>query len=506
MVDDAGMNQRNLLWRQWRAAFQAGVVVALPIILSVDRYIDDIDRSMNGRMNWDRAGRPLADFLFSSANFGHPAVAVSPLYTLVAVAVLALAAVVVSLCYGIRSPLWVAIGALPLLAQPYGLQNLAYGFDALGMAVALALAVVAAVLIHRSNHWRFQVAGTAALLMSVSLYQPAASCFIPCSGFLVIGALSGLLVSPWKTMTIARRLGNSAVAYGVSLGLYRVLNAIWFDHRLTGYAADGARLKRIDFAGGQAFVLDAIKPWTQLVNDFGSWPVVLPSLLLLLVYGVLLARLHSPRMLLCCLVMACMVALLSPGALLLLRDSFLHKPRVVMFFGPLLMSVVLQIIAASEQVGWKVLRAGIFPLIWLMFVFSFAFGHAFSAQAKFERMQVSRLIGDVARLQEHGQQDRFRRVAVVGDWPRSPVLLNTARKFPLVERLIPSLMADGWTFGISQLALYGLPLERVDVPDLSLLNYSCDEKSVLCTGEYRLRRFDADAVLIQLLPNGIVRR
>ena len=125
MVDDAGMNQRNLLWRQWRAAFQAGVVVALPIILSVDRYIDDIDRSMNGRMNWDRAGRPLADFLFSSANFGHPAVAVSPLYTLVAVAVLALAAVVVSLCYGIRSPLWVAIGALPLLAQPYGLQNLA---------------------------------------------------------------------------------------------------------------------------------------------------------------------------------------------------------------------------------------------------------------------------------------------------------------------------------------------------------------------------------------------
>ena len=106
---------------------------------------------------------------------------------------------------------------------------------------------------------------------------------------------------------------------------------IWFDHRLTGYAADGARLKRIDFAGGQAFVLDAIKPWTQLVNDFGSWPVVLPSLLLLLVYGVLLARLHSPRMLLCCLVMACMVALLSPGALLLLRDSFLLGTSTFLF-------------------------------------------------------------------------------------------------------------------------------------------------------------------------------
>ena len=503
MVDDLGMNI-NLVWRQWRAAFVAGVVVAFPIILSVDRYIDDIDRSMHGRMNWDRAGRPLADFLFSAANFGQPATAVSPLYTLVAVAVLALAAVVVSRCYGIRSPFWVAMGALPLMAQPYGLQNLAYGFDALGMAVALALAVVAAVLIQRSNHWRFQVAGNAALLMSVSLYQPAASGFIPCAGFLVIAALSGLLVSPWTTMTIAARIGRSVVAYGIALGVYRVLNAIWFDHRLTSYAADGARFKTIDFAGAQALAVDVIKPWAQFVHDFGRWPVVLPLFLLLLLYGVLLARLHSPQMLVCCVVMACMVALLSPGALLLIRDSFLHKPRVAMFFGPLLMSVVLQVIAASERVGWKGLRAGIFPLIWLLLVFSFAFGHAFAAQAKFERMQVSRLIGDVARWQEPEYQSRFRRVAVVGDWPRSPVLLNTARKFPLVERLIPSLMADGWTFGISQLALYGLPLERVDVPNQVLLNFSCDEKSVLCTGEYQLRRFDQDALLIQLLPNGVV--
>jgi len=504
MADDLGMTW-NLVWSQWRSAAVAGVVVAFPIILSVDRYIDDIDRSMNGRMNWDRAGRPLADFLVGAANFGRPAVAVSPLYTLVAVAVLALAAVVISRCYGVRSPFWVAMVALPLIAQPYGLQNLAYGFDALGMAVALALAVLAAVLIQRGNHWYFQVAGIASLLMSVGLYQPAASGFIPCAGFLVIAALSGLLVTPWQTMSIAGRIGRSGVAYGIALGGYRVLNAIWFDHRLTSYAADGARLKTIDSAGMKAFVLDAIKPWAQLVHDFGRWPVVLPWLLLLLVYVVLLARLHSPRMLVCCLVMACMVAVLSPGALLLIRDSFLHKPRVAMFFGPLLMSVVLQIIAASSRVKWNALRAAIFPLVWLLLVFSFAFGHAFAAQAKFERMQVSRLIGDVVSLQEGDGQSRFRRVAVVGDWSRSPVLLNTARKFPLVERLIPSLMADGWTFGISQLALYGLPLERVDAPDLAVLNHSCeDERSVLCTGEYRLYRFDNDAVLIQLLTNGMV--
>ena len=103
--------QDSQLQRQWKAVFAVGFFTLLPLLLAVDLYIDDIERAMYGNLGWVKVGRPLADVLVGWLNFGRPATAVSPLYTLVAIAILSLVGVACARAYGIRSPFWTAIPA-----------------------------------------------------------------------------------------------------------------------------------------------------------------------------------------------------------------------------------------------------------------------------------------------------------------------------------------------------------------------------------------------------------
>ena len=46
-----------VIQRQWWAAFGAGFIALLPLMLSVDLWIDDLERAMDGASDWVRVGR-----------------------------------------------------------------------------------------------------------------------------------------------------------------------------------------------------------------------------------------------------------------------------------------------------------------------------------------------------------------------------------------------------------------------------------------------------------------
>ena len=78
----SGLFRKPELRRQWSAAFLVGVLTLFPLMILVDLYIDEVERAMQGSLFWVRVGRPLADVLVESLNFGRPATAVAPLYSL----------------------------------------------------------------------------------------------------------------------------------------------------------------------------------------------------------------------------------------------------------------------------------------------------------------------------------------------------------------------------------------------------------------------------------------
>lgn len=134
-----------------------------------------------------------------------------------------------------------------------------------------------------------------------------------------------------------------------------------------------------------------------------------------------------------------------------------------------------------------------------MVVVSYAYGHAFAAQTEFEQGQLSRIIAAASQLQSCDGAQPAQFLIVQGTMPRSPVLNNTARKFPLVDRLIPPLLDGNETFSFSQLRLHGLDLAKRRTEDLEgLVPERCvPSPDAICTSEFSLQRVAGDTLLLR---------
>jgi len=486
--------------RQFKASLVAGLLLVLPILLFVHRYIDDYGRSMDGEYRWAEVGRPLADGLLALVNLGAPAVAVAPLHQLLSVGVLALVAVVAARAYGLRSPFWSALATLPLLGQPYALENLSYGFDSLAMALALGLAVVASVTLHRVVSWRGLLVSSALLLASLCLYQPATSGFLPFALMLVVGEALGLAAPVPAPPSLWCRLGRVGASYGLALAGYLMLSRLVLQER-TSYATEQGRALPLDAALPTQLLSHALEFWQIIFDDWSRWPISVPWLLLLLAYAVVvwvavgrwtMGRGGKPARLACSvLVLAAvaLIALISPGALLGLEDPLARAPRLLLFLGPLLSALALQIVAGTTQLRWRVIpRAALASLAWLLVVVAYAYGHATSSQAIYEQGRISRLIDGISRLQVRLPEARLTAIRFVGGMPQSPVLRNSQTKFPLLDRLVPRLINDDWSWGRTQLQFHGLKLERSRLEPGAFPDGPCvPSETTACSSEYSLQ-------------------
>ncbi len=491
------------IWRQWQAAFVAGSITLLPLILAIDLYIDDIERAMNGNRGWVKVGRPLADSLVEWLNFGRPATAIAPLHTFLAIALLSALGVACARVYGIRSPFWTGVASLPLMAQPYALQAMSYGFDSVFMAMALVCSVMAAILVHLGKSCRIVVIALVLQLASFSLYQPAANGFLVMTGCLCVASGLGVLDRHWQVLSQRWRLLVGLVIYAGGYGLYRVILVLFYEYKLNGYAAGASQLKSFDGSLPLGVVGSVLEPLQLLVEDFSYLPVLLPFLLLLLSYAVLVIQWRPLPVALTAAAGMLLVLLLAPGGMLMLKDSFVRHPRVLLYFGPLLTNVMLQLFALAERLKRPIWRFGSLPLVWLMVVMSYAYGHAFAAQARFEQGRLSRIVGAISALQVRDLDQPVRYLMVNGTMPRSPVLRNTVRKFPLIDRLIPPLLEGDQTFSYQQLELHGLGLEKRNLDGMeNVLPASCQPSvEAICTSEFSLHLFSPDTLYLELAPD-----
>ena len=504
--------------RQYVATVLAGLLLALPVLLFVHRYIDDVGRSMDGEIRWVQVGRPLAEWLFNLVNLGDPGVAVAPLHQLLTVALVSAVAVVAARVYAIRSPLWTAVATLPLLGQPYALENLSYGFDCLGMFLAMGLAVLAAIAIALAPGRAGLVGSSLLLTGSLCLYQPSTSAFLSFALMLVIGAELNLLdpaAVPRRPVTgwIARIL----LSYLTALMLYSLVLKLVF-RSPTSYAAQQGELLAIDPGLPVALMRNVGSYWLGIADDWNGWPIAGVLLALLLAYGVVVWRClpspadgHGPlpvrlTRLVAVLAGVLLIGLVAPGALLALKDPLARVPRMLVFVGPLLASVQLQIVSAASRAhrSRPVSRLHALPLAavvavaWLQIVFAYAYGHAFAAQAEFEAGRLSRLVDGISRLQQRQGDAKATELSFVGGMPKSPVLLNTQRKFPLVDRLVPRLINDDWAWGWKQLQLHGIDLGRSRLRQEDLGEAFCrDRDTAECTSEYSIQIRDR-ALLVRI--------
>ena len=151
---------------------------AFPILISDSYYIDDLGRSIRGFAHWTANGRPAADEVMIFLNAGMPLTDTSPLPQMLAVAAFVAIGALVGKVFFDGRPLISALAALSLICSPYLLENLSYKFDALTMALSIALAICAAIF-NLKSPIAVNVALKSLLVVLVfSLYQASVNIYI----------------------------------------------------------------------------------------------------------------------------------------------------------------------------------------------------------------------------------------------------------------------------------------------------------------------------------------
>jgi len=508
------------LWRQNKELFKSYVlasgVALLPIVLFVPRYIDDYRRGIEGYFRWTKQSfRPLADGMYFLFNLGAPATALAPLGQLLSLLVAAVAAVALRRAFQIRN-IWLAVLAtLPLLINPYFLENFSYGFDCLSMTTAVALAVFAASQTSRAWSWGHWGAICAALLGVLLLYQPALGAYLPIA--LSLWMWRRLDHLPRQTATpdapSLRDLFAIIAAPLTSLAILQLLTSMLWRQR-SSYARSAGELR--EFSGLAEGVWGSVLSYLKaLWQTWSGTPFSLVFLLLVATYVVILSRrlmrqqFHAAFAVLLAVALAATLIVVAPGAMYVLKIDFMASPRMNAYLGGLICSLTLPIASeAAGLEGGRLLRQRIARIFltglllvwtWCQIVFSYAYGHAMQGQREYEQSRLARLIGAIALI-DPGQQARY--IHFEGSMPASPLLVNTSRKFPLMDALVPRMINGSWSWGAKQLWWYGfklLPDDKNPAPAAAIEKVkSCGQApSQICTKEHNVL-LDGQHIIVQM--------
>lgn len=476
----------------------SALLACLPIILFIPRYIDDYGRGIKGYFGWTESGfRPLADWLYYALNLGNPATALAPLGLILCIPIAALGALAISRAFQVKSPTIAALATLPILINPYFLENLSYGFDSLSMTAALTLAVLAASRIRPILSWRDRAITTALLLVSLLLYQPAFGAYLPLALTAWLWQKPNRKKSPAKRYSEAVSLFSLALCPLLSLTIYSIfVKLFWINRNQYGAGSSILRSSSEMLNGFQETLVVYLQSLWQYWH--GNAFATLFLLLIACSSAAMAARLYQDLTMAQSLVIAALLPAtlicLAPGPMYILSSvNFSNVPRMNAYLGGLIGGFTLPLASyASALPRRSILKISSIAILsgwaYCQLVFSYAYGHAMQAQREYEQGKLTRMIYDISHL-DADRQAKF--IQFEGAMPVSPVLANTLRKFPFMDILVPRMINGAWSWGAKQLGWHGFKFKpsykKPANPEDVLKTQLCENsKASLCSSEYNI--------------------
>jgi hypothetical protein len=440
------------------AALLLYALVIWPIIHADRFYIDDLGRARSGYLGWTSDGRPLSNLVVETLNLGAPISDLSPLPQLLALLLLAYLAVTLARKFNIpgtwRAPLILA----PLAANPFFLENLSYKFDVLPMTLATALSCMAVTAIPRTK-WR-GLLGSLALLATLCLYQPALNVFL----VLVVAefVLAQRELQPMRQIakTLATRCAQLLLALVVYLEVIAVTvkGHYALAHGAIASASTLADTAHRNLAGFWGYVLDLLP---------GLWA---KPLLLSIAAGVLVGVCWSARYLalgwraasipvrlgmIAGVALPPLALVVAPWGPMLALEAPVYAPRVAIGFGALGATGLLFMWTALERIRmasrWQVTVLTV-PVYGLL-TFCFVYGASLKLQKDFENRVATQVSADLSRI---SAQHAVVAYSLHGSLGHAVLVRHTIRKYPLIARLVPVHLTEGWGWAYEELQHFGV--------------------------------------------------
>ena len=498
--------QERICSRYFIGLFLIYFVGIFSIIRANRSYLDDVGRALYGYADWAESARPLTELFAWLFYFGPTTVDASPFTQLLAIGILAAVSLLLLDALRVRLSWATLLCTVPIGLCPYGLENLSYKFDSPWMATALLFAVVPCCFLRRRDPW-FLALAALCLFCSASLYQPALGAYICIAVYVCLLELA----SRKSIRRVFVRLMQFTLPFCIGVGGYALQAPFWFmDSEYTEYIAQHASLPPL--AQLPAELAENIPTYVHLLEkDWSGNGLGLLMALLVLFFALhLVARwLHSSRIAgfsllravrLFCIIVLLPVFLLAPFGIQFALSSPVWAPRTFQGFGTFmaLMQLSLHAYAKGRVTLW--IKRIMQPLLLVqMLVFANVYGNLLDAQNQWELSRISLLASDLNRyIMDTGSS----RVSFVGSVGLSPLAVNPARKYPLLERLVTVPLTRDWRWGYEQLNTFGVQVKRQPPPQGLTPEMLTP---FIQTSSYRIERGPDDLGVITFLPPPVPR-
>jgi Glucosyl transferase GtrII len=437
--------------RSWRgssiflATLGFYLLAILGPILLADRYCnDDLVRSLLGNYGWNNAGRQLANYLMRALQFGASrAIDISPLPQLIAIAILSWIALLLSNRFAIASIALAVLVAIPIGAQPFFLENLAYKFDAAAMAAAVLFALLP--ITSTRIDARGWLLGCLSLIASLNFYQPAFNIFLVFAVFEVM-----------QSHVVDQDVGRSVrlLAFrGLQALIVAILYKFLFATTLKGWMGTHGTI--IHSLGEMPKIPANVNDFfTYFVGSLGTTHAAFFGVLVAVQIGFLVSMcvtraiqgrnarsfLETSYLLLFSVLLPFMAFMFVVGPMLFLEQP-VFMPRVMVAVGALVSASLVSVhVVARDFVRIRRL-ATLFGAIWaLWFAFiAAAFGNASADQRRYEDAIATQLANDLAELHANHGASSFTLRGTAG---YSPMVERVSKQLPILQKLVSPYLLE----------------------------------------------------------------
>lgn len=476
--------------KQIREYFIIILLLVAPIILANIYYIDDIGRSTLGYRFWWEDGRPLSDILMSVFMFSGTMADIAPVPLLVACVMLAW----VFYRFGKEFFNSKSLFLLPLsfFINPFIVEVLSYRFDSLTIMASAVLSFVFLFTLSKNVYIDFLLK-VALVLAVMCLYQASVNIILIFISLLFFYDIHDLK-QPQEVvkLSVIRVL---SVLLGLALYMKVILPLTLQSEHSANHPRVSAHLLKTVFSNLSSYysyVQEVLLP-----NGMGK--LILPALVAisLLSASVISFRYlkeHKAKLGLLVFVISFIIVLVTPlatiGSLLPLDNPMVRFSRLYIAVGAYILFVLfLLTLACKESKGPSLV---VLPLYLYMLVFTCAYANASKHQNAIDKQIIDSIKEGTAEFDYNSNYIIFN-----GEPPRSSVLTNSAKNFPLLDTLVVSYFGN-WIWAYNYMGMNGLkqidPGFNSEIVNKSIASF-CDYKILRKTQDYNLYHEDKNIVV-----------
>lgn len=458
------------------------LVLVAPIILANIYYIDDIGRSTLGYRLWLEDGRPLSDLFMSILMFSGTMVDISPAPLIVACAMLSW------VFYRFNSEFFnskkeLFLIPLSFLINPFIVEVLSYKFDSLTILLSAVLSFIFLFTLSK-NHYIDTLVKVILVIGVMCLYQASINIILNFICLLFFYDIYKLR-SPYEIIKL-----SFYRIISVFLGVFVYMKMILPLTLKSEHSDNHPRISSdlINTIMGNLTSYYSYVEGVILPNGMGK--LILPILIIIsfISASILSFRYfknHKNKLGLFVFVISLLIVFATPvatiGSLLPLDKPIVGFSRLYMGIGAYFLFIIVIITLACKESKFPSLV--ILPLYIYMVIFTCAYANSSKHQFAIDKQITSSIKEDTKEFDYNTNYIIFN-----GEPPRSSILLNSTKNFPLLNSLVVSYFGN-WTWAYHYMGLNGLkqmdPGYNSKIVKDSLKNF-CNYKLLTSNQDYKL--------------------